>query len=417
MGQSNSLNPLTCRFCGERLNTKFIALNAQPPANKYLTAAELQEPESKFPLVTYCCDNCLLVQLGEEKQASNIFKADYAYYSAYSASWVEHARRFVEMSIDRFGLRPDSFVVEIASNDGYLLQHFVKRGIPCLGVDPAAEAARDAAVRGVKTIIEFFNKDLAGSLIRDYGPADLLVGNNVLAHVPELNDLVSGIKLALKPRGIVAMEFPHILKFIENVQFDTIYDEHFSYFSFHVVQKIFAEHGLTLFDVDELDTHGGSLRILGAPADGLVFEVSSAVERVLASERQAGLDRISGYMGMQEKVDDICQQFLHFLSAQLAAGKSIAAFGAAAKGNTFLNSCGVTADQIGYVVDDTPAKQGKYLPQSHIPVVKENIIRETKPDFIIILPWNLKADILDKLSYARGWGCQFVTCIPALQID
>jgi len=408
---------MTCRYCGDGLTTKFIALNAQPPANKYLTRTELNEPESKFPLITYCCDNCLLVQLGEEKQASEIFKADYAYYSAYSASWVEHARRFVEMSIDRFGLRPDSFVMEIASNDGYLLQHFVRRGIPCLGIDPAAEAARDAANRGVKTITEFFNKDLATTLVRDYGRADLLVGNNVLAHVPALNDLVSGIRIALKPQGIVAMEFPHILRFIENVQFDTIYDEHFSYFSFHVVRKIFAEHGLTLFDVEELDTHGGSLRILGAPSDGLVFEISSAVERLLADERHAGLDRISGYLGMQEKVDAIRQQFLKFLDTQLAAGKSIAAFGAAAKGNTFLNTCGVTAEQIDYVVDDTPAKQGKYLPQSHIPVVKENIIRETKPDFIIILPWNFKADILDKLSYAREWGCQFVTCIPKLHID
>ncbi|MDP6428473.1 MAG: class I SAM-dependent methyltransferase [Rhodospirillales bacterium] len=407
---------MTCRFCGEGLTTKFITLNAQPPANKYLTAAELKEPESKFPLTTYVCGNCLLVQLAEEKQAAEIFKADYAYYSAYSASWVEHARLFVEMSIDRFQLGRNSFVVEIASNDGYLLQHFVQRGIPCLGVDPAAEAAEDAADRGVETIIDFFNRDLAGKLARDRGRADLLVGNNVLAHVPELNDFVSGIRALLKPQGIVAMEFPHILRFIENVQFDTIYDEHFSYFSFHVVRRIFAEHGLTLFDVEELGTHGGSIRIFGAPADGLQLEISPAVARLLDAEREAGLDQLSGYLGLQDKVDEICGQFLKFMKEQLDAGKSIAAFGAAAKGNTFLNACGVSAGQISYVVDDTPAKQGKYLPQSHIPVVKEDRIRETEPDFIIILPWNVRDDILDKLEYARDWGCQFVTCIPKLQI-
>ncbi len=407
---------MVCRFCGETLETKFIELSSQASANRFVSPDKLDQPEGKSPLTTFVCNTCLLVQLAEEKSASDIFTADYAYYSAYASSWVEHARRYVDMAVDRFGLGRNSFVVEIASNDGYLLQHLVNRGIPCLGIDPAAQAAQDAQLRGVDTVVDFFNESLADKLVLEKKAADLLVGNNVLAHVPEINDFVRGISVLLKPQGVVTMEFPHVMKLIEDIQFDTIYDEHFSYFSFHTVKNIFAEHGLTLFDVEELPTHGGSLRIFGKKTEESKAKISTAVNRMQEKERTAGLDQIGGYLGLQKKVDDICRKFNEFLSDQRQSGKIVAAFGAAAKGNTFLNTCGVTADQIDFVVDDTPAKQGKYLPQSHIPIVSETIIRDVNPDYIIILPWNFKTEILKKLEYARDWGCQFVTCIPRLQI-
>lgn len=403
---------MRCRLCDATLSRVFVDLGEQPSANCFLTSAQLREAEPVFPLRVYICDACLLVQLPETHKASDIFTDGYVYFSSYSKSWVEHARRYVELAIPKFGLDEGSRVIEIASNDGYLLQHFVARGIPCLGVDPAADAARAAESKGVKTHVGFFGSDLARRLTKELGRADLIVGNNVLAHVPGLNDFIAGLALLLKPGGTITMEFPHLLRLIEGLQFDTIYDEHFSYFSLQTACAAFRRHGLEIYDVEELPTHGGSLRIYV----GLERRAGAAVTDVRAREREAGLDRVSGYEGFQPKVAAIRDRFRALIAGERAQGRKIAAFGAAAKGNTFLNTCRVGHDAIAFVVDDTPAKQGKYLPGSRIPVVAEAAIRASRPDLILILPWNVKAEIMAKLSYVRDWGCRFMTCIPEVSV-
>ena len=392
-------------------------MGEQPPANRFLSAAELSQKETAYPLRVYVCGECLLVQLADVHAAGDIFTADYAYYSSTVKSWVEHAARYVEMITERLRLGAQSFVVEVASNDGYLLQHFQNRSIPCLGIDPAAEAAATAEKKGVRTMVAFFGADLAGRVAEKEGEADLIVGNNVFAHVPAVNDFVSGLGTLLKPGGVVTLEFPHVAKLVELDQFDTIYDEHFSYFSLGVVRRIFGHHGLAVFDVEELPTHGGSLRVYGRHTADAGHPETPAVEALLAVERDMGLDGPGGYASFQGRVDEIRDTFLRFLGDERAKGSRIAAFGAAAKGNTFLNYCGIDHNAIDFVVDDTPAKQGRYLPGSHIPVVPAERIADAKPDIVLILPWNLKADIKSKLTYISDWGGRFVTCIPRLEVS
>lgn len=407
---------MNCRYCQAPLSRRFLDLGDQPPANHYLTQDQLQEPENFYPLSVYVCDGCLLVQLSSVRKAAETFAPDYPYFSSYAPSWVEHARRYVEMMLERFSLNRQSFVVEIASNDGYLLQHFHHHGIPCLGIDPAAAAAAEAEKKSIRTLVEFFDDAFAGRLAETEGQADLIVGNNVFAHVPDPGGFVKGLGTLLKPEGIITLEFPHVAKLIEFRQFDTIYDEHVSYYSLGVVQRMFADHGLEVFDVEQLETHGGSLRVFGRHIDACNGPVGVAVEDVTRQERELGLDAPEGYGGFQAKVDEIRDQFLDFMRTQSADGKRIAAFGAAAKGSSFLNYCGIGAEAIEFVADDTPAKQGKFLPKSHIPVVPADEIRLSKPDIILILPWNLKAEIMDRLSYVREWGGRFVTCIPEIEI-
>lgn len=409
-----------CRGCGTPLSRVFVDLGAQPPANRFLSRAELELPEPRFPLKVYLCDGCLLAQIPAANRPADIFNAGYAYFSSYTPSWVAHARRYVETIVERLRLGGESFVLEVASNDGYLLQHVAARGIPCLGVDPAAGAAAAAKAKGVETRIGFFGAELARAIRDERGPADLVVANNVLAHVPDLADFVDGLALALAPDGVATLEFPHLARLIAGLQFDTIYDEHYSYFSLHAAAAVFARHGLHAFDVEELTTHGGSLRLYvrrGGVRHGAAAAppAEPRVAALLAAEREMGLDRPAGYVGFQDKVAAVREDFLAFLAGEERLGHTVAAFGAAAKGNTFLNTCGVGADRIRFVADDTPAKQGKFLPRSHIPVVAEAVIRELRPEAIVILPWNVKDEIARKLAYARDWGCRFVTAIPEVR--
>jgi SAM-dependent methyltransferase len=403
-----------CRNCGAPLARPFVDLGLQPPANRFLTQAELAAPEPLFPLKVYVCGRCLLVQLPEANRAADVFTAGYAYFSSYTPSWVEHAKRYVDMIERRLGLDGRSFVVEVASNDGYLLQHVAAKGIPCLGVDPAAGVAEAAAAKGVETRIGFFGRALAGEIAARRRRADLVVGNNVLAHVPDLDDFVEGLASLVKPEGWVTLEFPHLLRLIDGLQFDTIYDEHYSYFSLHAAADALARRGLRVVDVEELATHGGSLRVYARPGDAA--RPAPAVARVLAAERARGLADPDGYAGFQDKVRAVRRDFLKFLAEEKRKGRAVAAFGAAAKGNTFLNYCGVGADAIRFVADETPAKQGRFLPKSHIPVVAEAAIRERRPDAVVILPWNVKDEIAGKLAYVRAWGCRFATAIPEVRV-
>lgn len=403
-----------CRFCDAPLERTFLDLGAQPPSNSYLHAADLSRMEPFFPLHAYVCSECHLVQLEQFQTPSEIF-GDYAYFSSYSASWLKHAETYCTTMVERFGLGPTSQVVEIASNDGYLLQNFVTRGIPVLGVEPAANVARAAEAKGVPTRVAFFGRSTARQLVAEGRAADLLVGNNVLAHVPDLNDFVDGLRIALKPDGVLTMEFPHLLRLMERNQFDTIYHEHFSYFSFLAVERIFAAHGLTLFDVEELPTHGGSLRIYGRHTEpGL--KQDRRVQDLHLREVAAGLDRPEAYEGFVERVKAVKRGLLSFLIKAKDDGKSVAAFGAAAKGNTLLNYCGIGTDMVDYVADSSPHKQGLFLPGSRIPIVEPGRIRETRPDFLLILPWNLADEIIAANEFIRDWGGRFVVPIPALKV-
>ncbi|GAB2955480.1 class I SAM-dependent methyltransferase [Hymenobacter coalescens] len=382
-----------------------------------LSAAQLEEPELNYPLKTYVCDSCWLVQIGEVKKAVEIFGEEYTYFSSYSTSWLEHARRYVEMMMTRFGFGEDSLVMEAASNDGYLLQYFHRQGVPVLGIDPTANTARIAADRGVRTVVDFFTAQLARELVGQGQQADLLIGNNVLAHVPDMNDFVSGIQQVLKPEGVATLEFPHLLNLVTDCQFDTIYHEHFSYLSLSTVARVFAAQGLTIFDVQELPTHGGSLRIFARHTADHTKPVTEAVRELLARERAAGMLTLEYYQDFQPRVESVRAEFLEFLLEQRRLGKKVVGYGAAAKGNTLLNYCGIQGtDLMPVVVDASPYKQGKYLPGSHIPVLSPEAIREEQPDFVVILPWNISAEVADNLSYIRTWGGQFVTAIPSLHI-
>lgn len=408
---------MNCRFCKEPLHRKFVDLINCPPSNSFLSAEQLNAPETYYPLAIYACHNCYLVQVDEYMKAKEIFNGDYVYFSSFSKSWVEHARRYVEAMVERFGYNEQSFVMEIASNDGYLLQHFKEKGVPVLGIEPTQNTANAAILKGIPTITEYFGAGFAHQLSRRRQKADLVIGNNVLAHVPDINDFVEGLKVALRRSGVVTMEFPHLLRLVEDCQFDTIYHEHFSYLSFTTVKKIFEAHALELFDVEEVPTHGGSLRIFAKHKKDKAKAIAPSVPAMLEKEAAAGITTPEFYLGFQERVDRIKYELLGFLLKQKRTGNKVVAYGAAAKGNTLLNYAGIKGnDLIQFVVDAAPSKQGKYMPGSHIPVYEEKMIREYRPDFIIILPWNLKDEIVKQLSYVEEWGCQFVTFIPEIQI-
>lgn len=405
-----------CRHCHTPLKDVFIDLVNQPPSNSFLTRAQLDEPEVYFPLKLYVCPNCFLTQVDEYKKSRDIFSAEYVYYSSISSSWVEHARRYADMAEKRFALDKDSLVVEIASNDGYLLQWFVKKGIPCVGVEPTAGTAREAVKKGVPTRRSFFGSDFAKGFAESDGKADLLLGNNVLAHVPDINDFVHGLKIALKPGGTITMEFPHLMRLVEHSQFDTVYHEHFSYLSLTTTSSIFAENGLTVFDVEELPTHGGSLRIFARHTDETGRPVADAVSAILDEETRRGMKTLGYYTGFQAKADAVKASLLRFLLDQKEAGKKVAGYGAAAKGNTLLNYCGVKNDLVSFCADASPHKQGLFLPGSHIPVLSPDAIRTERPDYIIILPWNIREEIMEQHDYVADWGGRFVTAIPMLDI-
>ena len=380
-----------------------------------LTVERLSEPEIYYPLVVEVCDNCFLAQVDEHKSATEIFDSDYTYFSSFSRSWLEHAERYAEMATERFGLDAQSLVVEIASNDGYLLQYFQQRGVRVLGVEPTANTADVAKAKGIATIVEFFGKRLAEEQLSE--AADLIAGNNVFAHVPDINDFTAGLKTALKPGGVITLEFPHLLRLLAETQFDTIYHEHFSYLSLAVTERILAAQGLKLFDVEELPTHGGSLRVFAAHADDDSKQRSPNVDAVLAAEEAAGMRDRQVYEEFQSRIDDIRASFIRFLLGERAAGSKVAAYGAAAKGNTLLNYCGIKGNElVRFVADLSPHKQGRFLPGSHIPVVAPELIDEEKPDVIVIFPWNLRDEIMAQLDHARSWGARFVTAIPELQI-
>lgn len=407
---------MNCRFDGLPLKHIFVDLGFSPPSNSFLTEEQLNEPEVYYPLKLYVSERTFLVQIDEYKKANEIFSKDYVYFSSYSTSWLAHCKQYVEMVTERFGLNSQSQVVEIASNDGYLLQYFQEKNIPILGIEPTLSTAQVAQEKGIPTWIEFFGVELAKKLISEGKQADLLLGNNVLAHVPNLNDFVAGLKIALKPSGVVTMEFPHLMQLVENNQFDTIYHEHFSYFSFLTVKQIFEKHGLTLFDVEEIPTHGGSLRIYAKHTENKHLPIGKNVNELLNKEISRGMNTLDYYQGFQEKVDKIKYDFLTFLLTQKKLGKKVVGYGAAAKGNTLLNYCGIKKDLIKFVVDKSPHKQGKFLPGSHIPVVDEEAIKQYTPDFVFIFPWNIQKEIEGQLSYIRDWNGKFVVAIPELKV-
>lgn len=404
-----------CRFCRNSLEHTFCDLGQSPLSNAYLKEEQLHQKESFFPLHAYVCDQCFLVQLEEFETPDKIFD-DYAYFSSYSESWLNHAKKYVEHMIKKFNMNESHQVIEIASNDGYLLRFFKDKNIPVLGIEPAANVASAAQTLGIPTLIKFFGVKTAHELIQEGKQADLLLGNNVLAHVPDLNDFVAGMKLLLKPQGIITMEFPHLLQLINESQFDTIYHEHFSYFSFITVENVFAAHGLAIFDVEELPTHGGSLRIYAKHTDDTSKPYSLQVEELRMHELDRNLHQLTTYQGFQNNVSKIKDHLLKFLKEAQAKGQSVAAYGAPAKGNTLLNYCGINRDLLSYTVDKNPHKQGRYLPGTHIPIKNPACISQTKPDFLLILPWNLKEEIIDQMKGIREWGGQFVIPIPKLEI-
>ena len=403
---------MKCRFCQHELTHEFIDLVSSPPSNSFLSAEDLNEPEVFYPLKLFVCDKCLLVQIDEYKKSEEIFSDKYVYFSSFSSTWLEHARQYVEMITPRLGLNNESFVVEIGSNDGYLLQYFKNKNIPCLGIEPAKSTADAARDKGIEVVSEFFGTKLAKQLAKEGRKADLILGNNVLAHVPDINDFVKGLKILLRKNGVITLEFPHLMRLIEENQFDTIYHEHFSYLSFRTVTRIFSKEGMVLFDVDELPTHGGSLRIYAGHQEERSKELSVNVEALHGKESAAGMDDLSYYLGFQDKANEVKYELLSFLLAQKREGKKVVAYGAAAKGNTLLNYCGIKKDLIEFVVDASPHKRGKFLPGSHIPVVAESEIRSVKPDFVLILPWNIREEITQQLNYIREWGGNFLLSIP-----
>ncbi|MGD0785816.1 MAG: class I SAM-dependent methyltransferase [Sedimentisphaerales bacterium] len=405
-----------CRFCNNELKNEFIDLVNAPPSNSYLTKEQLNEPEIYFPLKVFVCEKCWLVQVDEYKKSSEIFDKNYAYFSSYSSSWLKHSENYVDMISDRLKLDKKSLVIEVASNDGYLLQYFLPKRIPCIGIEPAANTAKVAEKKGIHTIEDFFSVKLAKQLANEGKTADLILGNNVLAHTPDINDFVEGLRIALKPEGTITMEFPHLLNLIKFNQFDTIYHEHFSYLSLLAVGKIFEAHYLVIYDVEELPTHGGSLRIYARHKSNTELKISSSVSNVLKKENDFGLNNLDIYLCFQKKTDQIKYAFLEFLIQQKKSGKKVAAYGAAAKGNTLLNYCGIKNDMIKFVVDKSPHKQNKYLPGSHIPIVSEDMLKTERPDYTIILPWNIKDEIIEQLRYIRSWDGHFVVAIPKVEI-
>jgi SAM-dependent methyltransferase len=404
-----------CRQCGEELKEVFADLGMSPLCESYVSEEGLNKMEPFYPLQAYVCEKCFLVQLQEFVSPENIF-TEYAYFSSYSQTWLQHVKEYTNMIIDRLRLNDNSRVVEIASNDGYLLQYFVQAKIPCLGIEPAANVAQSAIEKSVPTRIAFFGKDCARGLVLEGFQSDLIICNNVLAQVPDLNDFVAGLKVLLKPRGVITIEFPHLMKLVEENQFDTIYHEHFSYFSFLTAEKALAAHALTLFDVEELSTHGGSLRVYACHSSDAEHHVSERAIDLRCREINAGLERIEYYRNFNEKVKETKRRLLSFLIKARREGKSIAGYGAPGKGNTLLNYCGIRADLLDYTVDRNPYKQGKYLPGTHIPIYHPDKIRETRPDYLLILPWNFKEEIMAQNAFIREWGGQFVVPIPEAKV-
>lgn len=415
MENTKPVKASSCRFCGTVLKHTFVDLGMSPLCQDHIKPEELNQMEPFYPLHAYVCESCFLVQLDEYVSPAVIFN-DYAYFSSYSDSWLKHARDYTDLMVKRLGLDSKSFVVEIASNDGYLLQYFVKKEIQVLGVEPATNVAEDAIKKGINTTVKFFGTNAAREISGKYGKADLLLGNNVLAHVPDINDFVSGMKILLKPDGVITMEFPHLMRLIDENQFDTIYHEHFSYLSFSTVNKIFDFHGLTVFDVDEISTHGGSLRIYAAHKDDTSKSVTNRVVLLKEKELSVGFNKLEFYSSFGEKVKETKRNILEFLIQTKRAEKSVAGYGAPGKGNTLLNYCGIRSDFLDYTVDRNPHKQGNYLPGTLIPIYHPDKIKEKKPDYVFILPWNLKEEIMSQLSYVREWGGKFVVPIPELKV-
>lgn len=405
----------TCRFCKTPLTRSFVDLGMSPLCQTHIEARQLNHMEPFFPLHAFICDACYLVQLDEYVAPADIF-TEYAYFSSFADTWVEHARRYAVKMTEELRLNAASKVMEIASNDGYLLQHFVKIGIPVLGIEPAANVAKAAIEKGVPTTVEFFGRESARGIAAKHGQPDLLLGNNVLAHVPDINDFVGGMKILLKPGGVITMEFPHLMRLMERNQFDTIYHEHFSYLSWYSVERIFAAHGITLFDVEELTTHGGSIRIYGRHTEDASKPVTARAIELRERELKWGVNRPETYASFTEQVKETKRAVLTFLIDAKRRGKRIAGYGAPGKGNTLLNYCGIREDFLDYTVDRNPYKQGKYTPGTHIPILPPEKIRETKPDYVFILPWNLRDEIEQQLSYIREWGGQFVVPIPRVEV-
>lgn len=407
---------MKCRHCGTPLLHTFLDLGFAPPSNAYLTADDLSRPETYYPLKVKVCHECWLVQTEDYADAGELFNAEYAYFSSTSTSWLAHAARYVEDMVERLGLGRSSHVIEVASNDGYLLRNFVAKGIPCLGIEPTASTAAAAEKLGVPVLREFFGEALGRRLASEDKQADLIAGNNVYAHVPDINDFTRGLKAALKPGGTITLEFPHLMRLIEQVQFDTIYHEHFSYLSLYTVTRIFDSAGLRIFDVDELPTHGGSLRIYGCHKNDTRTS-SERVTALLRAEEGAGMRNLDVYGGFQQRAEQIKDSLLRFLLEQKHAGKKVAAYGAAAKGNTLINFAGIKRDLLPFVCDAAPSKQGKYLPGSHIPVRTPEVLAAARPDFVLILPWNIASEVIEQNIALRQFGTHFVTAVPDLKVQ
>ena len=406
---------MRCRHCGSSLTVSFCDLGMSPLANSYVSVEQIDRAESFYPLHAYVCGECFLVQLQEFESPEQIF-SDYAYFSSYSDSWVAHCRQYVEQMVARYGLGSEQLVIEVASNDGYLLKFFKENGVPVLGIEPAANVARAAQDLGIETLVEFFNPTLAETLVRRGIQADLLLGNNVLAHVPDLNGFVRALKLALKPSGVITLEFPHLLELIRERQFDTIYHEHFSYLSLGTVGRVFSKFGLKVFDVDRLATHGGSIRVYATHAENAMQTISGHVNEMLSEEASAGLESLATYRAFSDEVKKTKRALLRFLIHARELGKSVVGYGAPAKGNTLLNYCGVRTDLLDYTVDRSPHKQGRFLPGVRLPIYPPEKIRETKPDFVLILPWNIKEEVMSQMSFVRQWGGRFVVPIPRTMV-
>jgi hypothetical protein len=406
-----------CRHCQTELNVPLVDLGSAPPSNAYLNQHTLHAPEKYFPLRVLVCTNCWLVQTEDYAGAGELFSADYAYFSSFSSTWLNHAEQYVADMSQRFALTNKSYVVEVAANDGYLLRYMQASGIPCLGIEPTTSTANAARAKGIEVIEEFFGVKLARQLVAQDKQADLTTANNVLAHVPDINDFVGGFAMLLKPSGVATFEFPHLLRLVSENQFDTIYHEHYSYLSLTAVKRIFACNGLSVFDVEELSTHGGSLRVYAQRSDTGMREIGVNVEQLINREVAAGINSLAFYAGFQSKANKVKNDLLMFLIEAQRGGKNVVGYGAAAKGNTLLNYAGVRPDLLSYVVDRNPAKQDKFLPGCRIPIVAETQLKQTRPDYVVILPWNLRTEVTNQLAYIREWGGKFITSVPALKVD
>jgi C-methyltransferase C-terminal domain/Putative zinc binding domain/Methyltransferase domain len=410
-----SNNSCSCRFCGTPLKHTLVDLGMSPLCESFLSVEQHNQMEPFYPLHVYVCDNCYLVQLEQYVSPDHIF-TEYAYFSSYAVTWLQHAKAYTDLMVERFHLNNESHVVEVASNDGYLLQYFVEKNIPCLGIEPAANVAKVAIEKGVPTQVVFFGVESARRLVAEGKQADLLLGNNVLAQVPDINDFVAGMKILLKPEGVITMEFPHLMRLMEENQFDTIYHEHFSYFSWIATEKIFAAHGLTLFDVEELPTHGGSLRIYARHEDDNSKPITDRAIALKQRELDYGFTKMETYRNFAAQVEETKRKLLEFLIKIKREGKTVVGYGAPGKGNTLLNYCGIRTDFLDYTVDRNPYKHGKFLPGTHIPIYSPDKIAQTKPDYVLILPWNFKDEIMQQMAFIRDWGGQFLVPIPEVTV-